>query len=326
MSTSKVIFGFAIALIAMVAFMNWPRKTVVVVPQAEITVAEQAAVEIVPVAESVPVVASSIQPTSDDSQLPREVDRMTSLFQPCPPLPSIVETVTYSTRADWVTGRAAYLGDYASHYKTSKHFISRSLHGMGNYLSDVVSKGNRFNVLRDDKEVEFHLVLDLSRLKLWTYYYNVTDGERELLKCYPVCAGQLTERARSGSLTPLGVYSLGSEIAVYKEGAKGLYHGEQIEMVETFGKRWIPLGREIANCTAACKGLGIHGTPLKRHHETGELVEDRNCIGHYESGGCIRLLSEDIEELFAVVVSRPSYIHIVKDFSEAQLPGSEPVR
>lgn len=45
-------------------------------------------------------------------------------------------------------------------------------------------------------------------------------------------------------------------------------------------------------------------------------------MGQYQSDGCIRMLSEDIAELFSVIVSRPSYLHIVRDFSQAQLPAS----
>lgn len=254
--------------------------------------------------------------TRDDSYLPPEVNRMAELFNPrCPRLP-IVETVTYSSRVPWLDGRLAFLGDYASKYKTSKHFISASLHGMGNYLSDKVANGNCFNVLREDKQLEFHLVLDISRTKLWVYYYDVEENARCLLKSYPVCCGKLTSR---GSLTPTGVYALSQEIAVYKEGMVRTVKNTPLEMVTVFGTRWIPFGEEIANCSASGRGVGIHGTPWARSEEG--LVENRECIGNYESEGCVRLLTEDIEELFALIVSRPSYIHCVQDFADAHLPG-----
>ncbi len=328
--TKGKIIGIAIAgLIAVIALFNWPSKKEAssreVIAEEVVFNEEPIEEEIAVQEEAVPVPkveTKPFTPISDDSALPPEVDRMAQLFNTCPPLLPIVETISYSGRVPWVTGRSAYLGDYASHYQTSKHFISRSLHGMGNYLSDIVSKGDRFNVLTTDKEIEFHLVLDLARLKIWVYYLDKGDDERVLLKSYPVCAGRLSSSTRSGSLTPLGTYSLGSEIAVYKPGAMGTYKNESKEMISIFGMRWIPFDREIAFCTAACKGLGIHGTPF-RHTDSGELVEDRDCIGHYESNGCVRLLSEDIEELFAVIISRPSYIHIVRDFAEAKLPGNE---
>lgn len=289
----------------------------------EIALVQEEIIETAPqVVEEIAPIAMAIKPQSDDRNLPQEVDRMNQLFQPYPPLLPIVETVSYSSRVAWVAGRAAYLGDYAAHFQTSKHFISRSLHGIGQYLSDVVSKGDRFNVFRTDKKIEFHLVLDLSRLKLWLYYYDKDDDQKVLLKTYPVCAGRLDSRSVSGSLTPLGTFALGEETAVYKEKMMGLFRNETKEMITVFGSRWIPLGREIAKCTGSCKGLGLQGAPWVRL-AGGGLKEQRDCIGKYESGGCIRLLTEDIEELFAVATSKPAFIHIVKDFFEASVPGKD---
>lgn len=327
MSKLKIL-GFG-ALFLLLAFLvvKWPSQHI---PPEDIVIDD------LPVEESIALVvetpqpivqshapAPPILPVSDDSVLPPDVDRMAEIFNPYPPLLPFVETITYSGRVAWVTGRAAYLGDYASHYKTSKHFISRSLHGVGCYLSDVVAKGNRFNVLRNDKEIEFHLLLDLSRLKLWVYALDKDEDQKTLLKSYPVCAGRLNAHRRSGSLTPCGTFSLGEEIAVYKPGVIGTYKNTPKEMIGIFGTRWIPLDREIAYCDGPCKGLGIHGIPFKKDPATGELVEHRACIGQYESNGCIRLQTEDVEELFALIVSRPSFIHIAKDFTEAKIPGKE---
>ncbi len=259
---------------------------------------------------------------SSDSELPKEVNRMALLFQPYPPQLPIVETLSFSSKVPWVTGRPAYLGDYAAYFETSKHFISRSLKGEGNYQCDTVSKGDRFNVLRKDKEIEFHLVLDLSRLKIWTYYYDVNDNSRVLLKSYPVSVGKLDPSSSSGSLTPTGVYKLGREIAVYKPGVMGLWRGETHELVTIFGMRWIPFDREIANCTGPCKGLGIHGVPWEVGQD-GRYTERTDQILTYNSEGCVRMLDADIKELFAVIVSRSTYIHVVQDFQQAQLPGQE---
>ncbi|MCH9609912.1 MAG: hypothetical protein S4CHLAM45_13620 [Chlamydiales bacterium] len=321
MSPKRFILFLALAVVTTLAYFNWPKETPFVKPPEGVSY--EMAIEPIEVVEvssaSTEAKSEKLFPRSDESELPEEVDRLSQLFQPFPPLPSIVETISYTGRVPWVEGRSAYLGDYALRYKTSKHFISRSLNGMGKYLSDTVSKGNRFNVLRTDKEIEFHLILDLSRLKLWAYAHDVTEEEHLLLKSFPVCAGQLSSDAPSGCLTPTGTFLLGDEIAVYKEGMSGTRYGRSIEMVSVFGTRWIPLSREIANCTGSCKGLGIQGVPWKRDSESGEIYEDRSCIGTYQSEGCIRLLTEDIEELFAVIVSRPTYIHIVADFVDASL-------
>lgn len=328
MTKAKILGIAACGLFLLILMFNWPSKKTAneEVILEEVLLADEPVEEVVALEEVTPAPQAQpkmLTPTSDDSCLPSDVDRMSQLFNPYPPLLPIVETISYSGRVPWLTGRAAYLGDYASHFQTSKHFISRSLHGMGSYLSDVVSKGDRFNVFRTDKAIEFHLLLDLSRLKMWVYYYDKDEDQRVLLKSYPVCAGRLDGRTRSGSLTPFGTYSLGNEIAVYKPGAMGTYKNQVKEMISIFGVRWIPLDREIAHCTAPCKGLGIHGIPMHHSSQSDDLVENRNCIGKYESNGCVRLYTEDIEELFAVIVSRPAYIHIVRDFVEAQLPGKE---
>ena len=57
--------------------------------------------------------------------------------------------------------------------------------------------------------------------------------------------------------------------------------------------------------------------------EKGELVETSESLGKYESDGCIRFATQDIEELFAIIITRPTTIELVKDFYEAKLPGVE---
>jgi hypothetical protein len=332
MTKSKVIVITLAAFASLVAIFNWPAKKSGTVDVSEIPIpkinSEVETIEVA-IAEPEPICTQEAQelaylkPISLDEDLPVDVDRMQQLFQPYPPLLSFVETVSFSSKVDWVAGRPAYLGDYASHYQTSKHFISRSLHGMGHYLSDTVSKGNRFNVFRLDKQIEFHLVLDLSRLKMWLFCYHIDENQKILLKTYKVCAGKLNQQSRSGSLTPLGTFAIGNECAVYEEGIKGNFKNETRELISVYGKRWIPLGKEIANCTGSSKGLGLHGAPWELSPETGGLVEKIECMGTYSSGGCIRLLTEDIEELYAVIVSKPAYIHIVKDFIEAKVPGKD---
>lgn len=242
----------------------WPSKPKTVAisePVKQTLELEQAPVVQAPLVASSQEVPDVLSSLSDDSFLPNDVEHMQELFQVYSAFSPLVQTLSYSGKVDWLSGRAAYLGDYASHYKTSKHFISRSLHGIGEYLSDVVSKGDRFNVLRTDKDIEFHLVLDLSRLKMWVYAYDATQHQRFLLKSYKVAAGKRSSELASGCLTPTGVFSLGQEIAVYKEGSMGFRYQKKIEMMTVFGQRWIPLSCELTQCSGPCKGLGIHGMP-----------------------------------------------------------------
>ncbi len=235
----------------------------------------------------------------------------------------IVETISYTSRVPWIQGRPAWIADYASHFNTSRHFIARSLNKKVDYLTQKVSPGDRFNVFKKDKNFRFHLVADLSLCRMWFYYIDLDQNERVLLKTYPIGIGRLDPKRKSGYLTPSGKYTLGDKIAIYKPGTTGFFHEEQIELVKIFGTRWIPFDQEVEGCTEAAKGLGLHGAPWIQDPETHQWIEDRSKIGKYDSDGCIRLLSEDIEEIFAIVITKPTTIELVKDFQEAKLPGVE---
>lgn len=265
---------------------------------------------------------------SDDSHLGKkeetaklpQADRIEDFFRKVEPRFPIVETVTYKSQVPWLKGRPAWISDYASHYKTSRHFIARSLNGKKNYFKQDVALGDRFNVFKKDRDVDFYLVVDTSRSKMWFYYYDKEPNERVLVKTYDVGLGRVDSTQSSGLLTPLGLYSLGEKIAIYKPAQKGWFNNEKVEMIRIFGTRWIPFEKEIKDCTAPAKGFGVHGAPWVEN-ERGELCEEASCIGKYESDGCIRLRGDDIEEIFSIVISKPTYILIVKDFLDAQLPG-----
>ncbi len=244
-----------------------------------------------------------------------EADRIAALFSTDSSRLPIVETVSYTSRVPWIQGRPAWIADYASHYATSRHFIARSLNKKNDYFTQKVSPGDRFNVFKKDKNIQFYLLADLSRCRLWFYYLD--QNERVLLKTYSIGVGRLDAKRDSGCLTPVGKYSLGEKIAIYKPGTMGFFHDRQVEMVRIFGTRWIPFDRELEGCSESARGLGLHGMPW---NESGE---DRSKVGKYESDGCIRLLSEDIEEIFSIIITKPTIIEIVKDFHEAVLPGVE---
>jgi hypothetical protein len=251
------------------------------------------------------------------------IDRIFQLFTTGPTKLPIVETIEYSSSVSWLKGRPAWIADYAVYYNTSRHFIARSLNGRADYFAQKIISGSRFNVFKRDKKIEFHLLLDVSRAKMGFYYVDLDTKERVLLKTYRVGLGRLDSQKASGTLTPLGTYSLGDRIAVYRPGVTGLFQDQKTEMIRVFGTRWIPFDQEIEHCSEPAKGYGIQGAPWIVDAQTGQLVENRECIGKYESDGCIRLTLEDIEELFSIVITKPTYIHIVKDFHEAKLPGTE---
>lgn len=247
---------------------------------------------------------------------PPDANRIEEFFSIDGPKLPIVETITYKSRVAWQKGRPAWLSDYASHYQTSRHFIARSLNGTPDYFKQDLAEGDKFNVIRKDKNLQFYLLIDLSRCKLWFYYEDLDKHERVLVKTYHVGVGRIDATKKSGFLTPLGKYSLGNKIAIYKPKMMGYHNGDHVEMMSVFGTRWIPFDKEIAGCTAPAKGFGVHGTPWNRNTK-GEFIQDKTSIGKYQSDGCIRLASQDVEELFAIIITKPTVIELVKDFYDA---------
>jgi len=268
-----------------------------------------------------PILSPAPAPPRPGTPLP-EANRIQEFFSRTDPKFPIVQTVTYKSRVSWQKGRPAWLSDYASHYSTSRHFIARSLNGKPDYFKQDVAEGDRFNVLNPDKHINFHLLIDTSRCKMWFYYLDLASNERVLVKTYDVGLGRIDSAKPSGMLTPLGKYALGSKIAIYKPKLTGFYNGQKVELIRVFGTRWIPFDKEIGECTASSEGFGLHGLPWLPN-EKGELVEQRESLGKYESDGCVRLSTPDIEELFAIIITRPTTIELVKDFYEAKLPGIE---
>lgn len=274
-----------------------------------------------PIPVVTPVVAVREEPAKSLDPLP-EADRIQEFFNKSGPKFPIVETITYKSRVPWQKGRPAWLSDYASHYATSRHFIARSLNGKPDYFKQDISEGDRFNVLKQEKNVEFYLLIDLTRSKMWFYYLDLDQNERVLVKSYTVGLGRVDPSSASGLLTPLGKFGLGDKIAIYKPKAMGMHNGQKIEMVRVFGTRWIPFEKELGDNTAAAKGLGIHGVPWVAD-ANGQLVEDSASLSKYESDGCVRLATRDIEELFAIIITKPTTIELVRDYYEASLPGLE---
>ncbi len=250
-------------------------------------------------------------------------DRIDGLFSTGPDKLDLVQTITYTSNVPWLKGRPAWVADYAHHYNTSRHFIARSLNKRADYTSQNIRPGSTFNVLRKDKNIQFHLLVDLQRKKMGFYCIDLGTNRRLLLKTYTVGLGKLDESKESGSLTPLGKFSLDSKVAIYKPGDMGYFHGKKVEMVQVFGTRWIPLKEELERATGSCKGLGIHGVPWISKEEGEGYRECEGSIGAYVSGGSIRMQQADIEEIVAITITRPTVLEIVRDFRGAALPGIE---
>ena len=274
-----------------------------------------------PIPSTAVLPAAFPQSPSSKEDLPN-IDRIFQLFTTGSSKLPIVETVNYSSSASWLKGRPAWISDYAAHYNTSRHFIARSMNGKPDYLSQKVSEGSKFNVFRKDKKINFYLLVDVSRCKMAFYYVDLDTNERVLLKTYRVGLGRLDPSKPSGTATPLGRYTLGNRVAIYKPGMMDFYHDQNVEMIRVFGTRWIPLDQEVERATSPAKGYGLQGAPWVMG-PAGKLIENSEVIGAYDGNGCIRMKLEDIEELFSIVLTKQTFIELVKDFHEAKLPGIE---
>ena len=235
----------------------------------------------------------------------------------------IVETVIYKSHVPWKHHRLAWLIDYAQHYKTPLDFIYGSLNGNGDFNPKNVSEGTPIRVFKKDLSFRFHLVVSLSSCRLRLYYVIPKERRVVFLKSYQVGLGRKDPSHASGYLTPIGLYQLGSRVGVFRPRMTGMHRGKKIEMMRVFGSHWIPFEKEVRDCSEPAKGLGIHGVPMDRDEQTGELVENSSSIGHYESDGCIRLAGKDIHELFAIVSTRDTLVEIVPTFQHSALMRGE---
>ena len=312
MSTVKIFVVSAVVIFGAIGAVGWWKKQPQKAPVSLAMVEEiplgtlQTKEEFSPKSE--PPEQQILARVVDDSP---DVDRIMGLFALDSSKLPIVETVSYTSRVPWLKGRPAWIADYASHYETSRHFIARSLNHKPDYFTQKVGPGDKFNVFKKDKNIQFHLLIDLSCSKLWFYAVDLDLKERILLKTYRVGLGRLDSRKASGSLTPMGTY---------KPGTLGFFQDQKTEMIRIFGTRWIPFEQEIAGCSESAKGLGLHGAPWATDPISGGLIEDLSKIGKYDSDGCIRLAQEDMEEIFAIVITKPTTIELVKDLHDHPTP------
>ena len=247
-----------------------------------------------------------------------EAEGLSALFAKntnCP----IVETVVYKSHVPWKTHRPAWLIDYAQRYKTPLDFIYGGLNGNGDFSPKNISDGTAIRVLKKDLQFRFHIVISLSSCRLRLYYVIPKERRAVFLKSYPAGLGRKDPSKSSGSLTPTGLYKLGSNVGVFKPKMTGPYRGKKVELVRVFGNYWLPFEKELRNCSEPAKGLGIHGVPMDRDERSGALVENTSSLGRYESDGCVRLAVKDVHELYAVVSTRETFVEIVPTFQHSAL-------
>ncbi len=311
MSVVRIFFFSALVLSAAIGALAWFKKgdTGSTAP-VELPVAVVST--LAPLKPTPPVQEILEQASLPIASEPAQMDQIERLFALDASKFPFVETVSYTTRVPWLNGRAAWIADYASHYETSRHFIARSLNRGPDYFSQKVSPGDRFNVFREGKKVEFLLLVNLTECRLSLYCIDASENERYLLKTYPVAVGKVDDSYESGFTTPTGKYSLGDKVAIYKPGTEGFFQDQKTEMIRVFGTRWMPFGQEIEGCSEPVKGLGLHGAPWVQDMATGQFVEDLSKLGKQSTDGCIHLAAKDIEEIFAIVLTKPTLVELTR--------------
>lgn len=182
--------------------------------------------------------------------------------------------------------------------KTYKVARGDSLTSIGNRLNTtqgLLTRANGIanpNLLRPGQILkytpkDFRVVIERSTCRLF-----LLDGDG-LFKVYQVGLGS------EGHETTLGKYKIGNkekDPTWFKPGSEPIPSGDPRNEL---GTRWMPLVPEAEDLPT---DLGIHGTIAP---ET---------IGQYASKGCPRLLNEDIEELYDLIV-RATPAAIVETFS-----------
>ena len=82
----------------------------------------------------------------------------------------------------------------------------------------------------------------------------------------------------------------------------------------------MPFEEELEKCSDSAKGYGIHGVPCVYDEKSDALTETMEGVGGYGSDGCLRLHRDDIEELFSIVITKPTIVEIIKNKKDAILP------
>ncbi len=133
---------------------------------------------------------------------------------------------------------------------------------MNGLAKDIIIPGQKLKIAK----AVFSIQIDKSENKLWLY------ANGELLKTYPVATGR-------NNSTPIGSFTIENKLenpTWYTTGAVIPPDSPK----NMLGTRWLGF---------SLQSYGIHGTIFP---ET---------IGTQDSEGCIRMLNEDVEELYSIV-------------------------
>jgi LysM repeat protein len=136
--------------------------------------------------------------------------------------------------------------------------------------SPVIHPGNQFHIYKGD----WHIKVSKGHYRLYLY-----DGDK-LFKVYNIAIGKQNR-------TPAGTFEIVEKVRqpdwVYR-GKRYPYGSKE----NVLGTRWMRM-KPTGNTNRLLRGYGIHGT------------WEPDSIGKQASNGCIRMVNNDVEELFEII-------------------------
>ncbi len=158
-------------------------------------------------------------------------------------------------------------GEYLSTIARKEKTFVDSIKRINNLSTDRIRQGVKLKI---DKS-KYLLDIDISDniMKLYRIFQNSTN----YVKRYSVGTGK-------NDNTPRGLFKINlkqKEPIWYKPGGKAIPFGSKDNLL---GTRWMGID---------CPGFGIHGT------------WEPKSVGMASSAGCVRLINEDVEELYDIV-------------------------
>ncbi len=163
-----------------------------------------------------------------------------------------------------------------------------------NTTADLVAKAHRI-------DLENPIIRPGQTLRIWKGYWNIKvskskyvlllhDGDDRLVMAYRIGIGKQDR-------TPEGQFVIVDKVKNpdwYRNGLRIPFGDER----NPLGTRWMKL-KGTEERTITYEGYGIHGT------------KDPTSIGKNLSNGCIRMLNEEVEELFSILPRRSTPVVLV---------------
>jgi len=158
-------------------------------------------------------------------------------------------------------------GEYLSTIARKEKTFVGSIKRINSLSSDRIRPGVKLKIDRS----KYLIVIDISDNML--LLYRIFQGSTNYVKRYSVGTGK-------NDNTPRGNYKINlkqKEPIWYKPGGKAIPYGAKENLL---GTRWMGID---------CPGFGIHGT------------WEPKTVGMASSAGCVRLINENVEELYDIV-------------------------